>query len=166
MKITKLIIVVIISLLWCMKSSCQTKSFLYNDRGRLIADKTYTISKRQLKKFLPVEDYFKKYLRGHIQCVQNQTIPDTCYVIVSFKIGATDTLQQIKIEKDIGKKNFLSKEVLRVLRQMKIPQSAYSKGLCNKRYFLAIDLEIYKFHNPPGFLEIQELIQPHSRAQG
>jgi hypothetical protein len=164
MKIPKLIIVVIISLLWCIKSSCQTKSFLYNDRGRLIADKTYKISKRQLRKFISVESDFKEYLKKHIQSVIT-VVKDgfhAGYVIVSFKIGATDTLQQIKIEKDVEKRDYLSREVLRVLKQMKIPQLIYSKGLSNKKYFIAIDINPVKPHNPPGFIEIQEGIIPNS----
>ncbi len=143
-----------------IKSSRQTKSMFYNDKRQLIADTNYKISKKQMKKFIPIEKYLKKFIQDHVDYPeQAKDNHDTGYVIVSFKIGVTDTLQQIKIEKAFEKKNYLSNEVKRVFKKIPRPASAYSKHLRNRKYFLAIRFQLReKISKQPGFIEIIGLI--------
>jgi TonB family protein len=147
---------------WFSNLFGQTKSIFYNEKRRLIADRNYKISKAQLKQFIPVEKYLRKFISDYIEYPeQAKDNNDSGYVIVSFKINTTDTLQQVRIEKAKEKKNYLSNEVKRVFKKIRIPKSVYTKHLRNKRYFLAISFELLgKNYKHPGFIEIKQYYPP------
>ena len=144
----------------------QAKYIFYNEKGQLIADTNYKINKKQLEKFIPIEDSLAKYIWYNMDFPEwSKDRIDTGNIIVSFKINTTDSLQQIRIEKTYEKKNYLSNEVKRVFKTIRLPKSAYSKYLRDKKYFLAIRFELrgidgVKYYKHVGFIEILKYKTP------
>jgi hypothetical protein len=158
--------IAIILLLWSINLFGQQKSVFYNEKRQLIADTNYKISKKQLKHFLPIENLLKQYLERHVFYTENaMNEHDTGYVIVSFKIGISDTLQEIKIEKMNEKKSNMSNQVLILMKKIKVPESAYSKALKDKKYYIAVSFDLYagKKRERPGFIQ-DILIEAQSRT--
>lgn len=158
----KIILVYFLFLLWFPNLFGQTKSIFYNEKRQLIADTNYTISRAQIKKFIPIEQYLIKHVQDYIEYPeQAKETNDTGYVIVSFKINTTDTVQQITVEKAFEKKHYLSNEVKKKLKRFPIPKSAYSKRLAKKKYFLAVSFQLIgKNYKHPGFIEIKQYYTP------
>ena len=144
----------------------QAKSVFYNEKGQLIADTNYKISKKQLEKFIPIEDSLSKHIAYYGDYPEwSKDRIDTGTVIVSFKINTTDTLQQVIIEKTNEKKNYLSKEVKRLFKTIRLPKTAYSRRLRNKKYFLAIrfvlrGIDGVKYYKHSGVIEILKYKTP------
>jgi hypothetical protein len=158
----KVILLYLLLLLWFPNLFGQTKSNFYDQKRRLIADTNYKISKAQIKKIIPIEQYLIKHVQDYIDYPEEaRETNDTGYVIASFKINATDTLQQITVEKAYEKKHYLSNAVKKALKRFPIPKSAYSKRLVKKKYFLAISFQLIgKNYKHPGFIEIKRCYIP------
>lgn len=156
-KVIRKVSLIYVLLLWFPNLFGQTKSNFYDQKRRLIADSNYKISKAQIKKLIPIEQYLIKHVQDYIEYPeQARETNDTGYIIVSFKINATDTLQQITVEKAYEKKHYLSNEVKKKLKRFSIPKSAYSKRLTKKKYFLAVSFQLIgKNYKHPGFIEIK-----------
>jgi hypothetical protein len=124
-------------LVCCSSIFGQYQSKLYNDRGQLIADTAIKISKGQLKRFAAIEDTLINQTLTFIQYPEielEEQIQGTTRI--SFTINESDSLKDFKIVKHISGGPGLEKEVLRVLKKIRIQKIKFAKPLKDTTYCL------------------------------
>lgn len=138
LKITTLFFV-----LFSLCSFAQKESRIYDQKGRLIADTTFSISKLQLKRFIKIEDTLLYQIMINIRYpeIERETVISNDLIVVSFTIGKDDSIRGFKLEREHGHGDpGLVKEISSVLHRLQHLPALYAynySGIVSKRYYLA-----------------------------
>jgi len=118
---------------------------IYDVYNRLIADTTFSISKKQLKRLAPFENILISELVNQLHYPEiglEALLQGT--VIVSFTISDSGKLQAFKVEKTPAKAPILGEEVIRVLEKIPVLTPFNVRGIKGEKYYIAVNFMIPK----------------------
>jgi hypothetical protein len=130
-------------LLLSLNVTAQDTLRMYDANGRLIADTSFSISKKQLKRFKPFEKEFVVKLCDHLyypEVEKEAQIQGT--VIMSFCISDSGKIDSIHAEKLMPYGKYLGKTIGKSLEKITVLRSFNTKGIENKKYYVAINYSI------------------------
>ena|GEM_PF-3788244 len=130
-------------LLFCSSLCFSQQGFkLYTSKGQWIADSTQHISKIQLKRFRRIEDTLVQ------QVIKNMRYPRIEYeagvqgvVYTLFTINNSDSLGNIRVLRGVSGGPDLDREVIRILKRIRIPKGVNKKPIKDSVCNLAIRFE-------------------------
>lgn len=99
----RLKIVTLFFVLFSISSFAQKESKIYDKKGRLIADTTFSISKLQLKRFIKIEDTLLYQIMINIRYpeIERETVISNDLIVVSFTIGKDDSIRGFKLRENM-----------------------------------------------------------------
>jgi hypothetical protein len=143
-------IVFLLVLIPCFSYS-QKVSQIYDKKGRLVADTSFSISKTQLKFFTKIEDtLIKQILHNPVEyseIARDANVQDT--LVISFIINTNGIISDIRLEnkkyrhfEDSGAcSHYFLPKVTATLEKVKLSTNKIPTNVINKKYFL-----VFIFH--------------------
>lgn len=115
-------------------------SKLYRPDGKLIADSNYNISKKQLKKWLPVEDEMIRIVMANLKYPEVEAEAQiTGLVVVSFTINDSGVVRNVAIERKIEYASGISKELMQIILGTYLSGTSFDGYSNSERYYLPIE---------------------------